>query len=66
MLVCCFHSDSGMSVILSQLLAKLPEDAPDSAAACAAVLAEARSTVVALQQLLEAAALTLADALLER
>lgn len=65
LLLCC-PAASGISVILSQLLAKLPEDAPESPAACAAVLAEARSTVVALQQLLEAAALTLADALLER
>lgn len=53
-------------MILSKLLVKLPEQAPESAAECAAVLSEASKTVLSLQQLLQAAALTLADALLDR
>jgi hypothetical protein len=53
-------------VILSQLLGQLPSDVPSDPEQCRAALLAARSCVESLQQLLEAAALTLADALLDR
>lgn len=57
---------AGISVILSQLLAELPTDVPASDKQCSAALAAAEGCMTSLQQLLEAAALTLADALLDR
>ncbi|WIA30633.1 hypothetical protein OEZ86_000711 [Tetradesmus obliquus] len=57
---------SGISVILSQLLGQLPGEVPADPVQCRAALAAARGCVESLQQLLEAAALTLADALLDR
>jgi hypothetical protein len=57
---------AGISVILSQLLAQLPSEAPVDPEQCRAALCAARGCVEALQQLLDAAALTLADALLDR
>jgi hypothetical protein len=53
-------------VILSQLLAQLPNEVPADADECRAALSAARGCVESLQQLLEAAALSLADALLDR
>jgi hypothetical protein len=57
---------AGISVILTQLLGQLPSYVPSDPEQCKAALSAARSCVEELQQLLEAAALTLADALLDR
>jgi hypothetical protein len=51
---------------MEDLLKQLPATPPPSAAACEAALAAAAPAALALQRLLEAAALSLADGLLER
>lgn len=61
-----FHLLAGISTILSQLVAQLPIAVPSSRQACAESLAGAIDYMASLQGLLEAAALTLADALLDR
>lgn len=55
-----------MSVILGRLLSELPDAVPASAEECKAVLAASQGTMASLQQMLAAAALSLADALLDR
>jgi hypothetical protein len=57
---------AGISTILSQLVSKLPTALPSSRQACADGLAGASGSMASLQRLLAAAALTLADALLDR
>lgn len=57
---------AGISIVLSKLLEQLPDQVPESASECQAMLQAALQPMEALQQLLAAAALSLADALLDR
>jgi hypothetical protein len=57
---------AGISIVLAGLLEQLPDGVPASAAGCVAALQAAQWPMEALQQLLAAAALSLADALLDR
>ncbi len=55
-----------MSVIVAELLQCLPAHAAESSSECAAALSDAHGAVMAMQRLLEAAAITLADALFNK
>jgi hypothetical protein len=57
---------AGISVILGRLLAQLPTAVPATAEECKAALAASKEPMAALQQMLTAAAVSLADALLDR
>lgn len=57
---------AGISTILGRLLSQLPDGLPSTAEDCKAVLAASQGPMAALQQMLAAAALSLADALLDR
>lgn len=52
--------------MLAQLLEQLPRQVPGSAVECCEALQGARGTMQSVQQLLQGAGLTLADALLDR
>lgn len=60
------RAPAGLSIILARLLAQLPDAVPSTAQECKAVLAASREPMQFLQQMLAAAALSLADALLDR
>lgn len=57
---------AGISSILEVLTAQLPNDVPPSADTCQQLISSIHGTMVSTQQLLAAAALTLADGLLDR
>lgn len=57
---------AGISIILGRLLTQLPDSVPASAEECKLILAAVPGPMVALQHMLAAAALSLADALLDR